>query len=76
MLMIRRFEELTIAVANYLRRYVIEGDIETLERDGLAKSDYRLLDDLVYWRKTHRALPAAEIAIGLNCPKIRMMVFN
>ena len=71
--MITRTEELVLAVVRFLRRCWIDGDTEALKSAGIRDDDQHLLRDLEYWRKTHRAEPAAAIQITMNWHKIRIL---
>ena len=67
--MITRGEELTLTAVRYLRRCLLEGDIEALIAAQFNSSDYELLDDPTHFIKTAQGQPTARLQITLNWGK-------
>ena len=67
--MITRGEELTLTAVRYLRRCLLEGDIEALIAAQFNPSDYELLDDPTHFIKTAQGQPTARLQITLNWGK-------
>ena len=67
--MITRDEELTLTAVRYLRRCLLEGDIEALTVAQFSTSDYELLDDPTHFIKTAQGQPTARLQITLNWGK-------
>ena len=57
LIMITRGEELTLTAVRYLRRCLLEGDIEALIAAQFNSSDYELLDDPTHFIKTAQGQP-------------------
>ena len=70
--MITRGEELTLTAVRYLRRCLLEGDIEALIAAQFNSSDYELLDDPTHFIKTAQGQPTARLQITLNWGKARL----
>ena len=68
--MITRGEELTMTAVRYLRRCLLEGDIEALIAAQFNPSDYELLDDPTHFVKTAQGPPTARLQITLNWGKV------
>ena len=58
--MITRGEELTLTAVRYLRRCLLEGDIEALIAAQFNPSDYELLDDPTHFIKSAQGQPTAR----------------
>ena len=67
--MITRDEELTLVAVRYLRRCLLEGDIEALIAAQFKSSDYELLEDPTHFIKTAQGQPTARLQITLNWGK-------
>ena len=67
--MITRGEELTLTAVRYLRRCLLEGDIEALIAAQFNPSDYELLEDPTHFIKTAQGQPTARLRITLNWGK-------
>ena len=67
--MITRGEELTLTAVRYLRRCLLEGDIEALIAAQFNSSDYELLEDPTHFIKTAQGQPTARLQITLNWGK-------
>ena len=67
--MITRDEELTLTAVRYLRRCLLEGDIEALIAAQFNPSDYELLEDPTHFIKTAQGQPTARLRITLNWGK-------
>ena len=67
--MITRGEELTLTAVRYLRRCLLESDIEALIAAQFNPSDYELLEDPTHFIKTAQGQPTARLQITLNWGK-------
>ena len=67
--MITRGEELALTAVRYLRRCLLEGDIEALTAAQFNPSDYELLEDPTHFIKTAQGQPTARLQITINWGK-------